>query len=74
MADEKKKFDKIAYDNAFIATNYDRVNLTLPKGKKNAIKTHAEARGESTNAFINRAIDETMARDQADQATENGEP
>ena len=66
MAEEKKKFDKIAYDNAFIAENYDRVNLTVPKGKKDAIKSHAEQRGEKVNTFINRAIDETMARDTAE--------
>ncbi len=27
------------------------------------IKTHAESRGESVNAFINRAIDETIERE-----------
>ncbi|MGM9670453.1 MAG: antitoxin [Oscillospiraceae bacterium] len=43
--------------------NYDRVNLTITKGKKDIIKSHADARGESVNAFINRAIDETMQRD-----------
>lgn len=39
---------------------YDRINLTVPKGKKDKIKEHAELRGESVNGFINRAIDETM--------------
>ena len=71
MPDEKKKFNKVAYDNAFIAEKYDRVNLTVPKGKKEIIKTHAETQGESTNAFINRAIDETIARD--NEKKENGE-
>ena len=51
--------------NKYMSTNYDRVNLTMPKGQKETIKAHAEARGESVNAFINRAIDETMARDSA---------
>ena len=32
---------------------------------RDQIKAHAEARGESVNAFINRAIDETMKRDGA---------
>ena len=49
--------------NKYMKENYDRVNLTLPKGKKDAIKAHAESRGESLNAFINRAIDEAMERD-----------
>lgn len=51
--------------NKYMSANYDRVNLTMPKGQKETIKAHAEARGESVNAFINRAIDETMERDGA---------
>ena len=42
---------------------YDRINLTVPKGQKDLIQAHAEAQGESTNGFINRAISETMERD-----------
>ena len=47
------------------AANLDRVSLAMPKGQKDIIKAHAEARGESVNGFINRAIDETMDRDKA---------
>lgn len=49
--------------NKYVAANYDRVNVTMPKGKKDVIKAHAEARGESVNGFIGRAIDEAMERD-----------
>lgn len=49
--------------NKYVKANYDRVNVTMPKGKKEVIKAHVEARGESVNAFIGRAIDETMERD-----------
>lgn len=38
------------------AANYDRVELRLEKGQKDVVKAHAEAKGESLNAFINRAI------------------
>lgn len=51
------------YKNNWIAEKLDRINLTVAKGKKDQIKAHAEARGESVNAFINRAIDETMERE-----------
>ena len=34
-----------------------------PKGKKEALKAHAEKNGETLNSFINRAINETMKRD-----------
>lgn len=63
MAEDKNKFNKVAYDNAFIAKNYDRVNLTVPKGGKNKISEHAKKQGESVNGFINRAIRETIERD-----------
>ena len=49
--------------NKWIAKAYDRINLTVPKGQKDLIQAHAEAQGESTNGFINRAISETMERD-----------
>lgn len=58
--------------NKYMAVNYDRINLTVQKGKKDTIKAHAEAKGESLNAFINRAITETMERDRP--ATEEAEP
>ena len=45
------------------AANYDRIELRVDKGKKEEYKSHAENRGESLNAFINRAIAEAMARD-----------
>lgn len=51
--------------NKYMAANYDRINLTVQKGKKETIKAHAEAQGESLNAFINRAITKTMERDRS---------
>lgn len=51
--------------NKYMSENYDRINLTVPKGQKEAIKAHAERRGESVNGFIGRAISETMERDSA---------
>lgn len=49
--------------NKYILKAYDRINLTVEKGKKDAIKAHAESKGESVNGFINRAITETMERE-----------
>lgn len=65
---------KTDYKNQWQKDNVDRVNLTMPKGKKDIIRAHAEAQGESTTGFINRAIDETMERDNAapGKATEGG--
>ncbi|WP_288683918.1 hypothetical protein [uncultured Eubacterium sp.] len=52
--------------NKYMKSNYDRVNLVMPKGKKDIIQAHAAQQGESVNAFINRAIDEAMQRDNFD--------
>ncbi len=49
----------------YVKTNYDRMELTVPKGQRDIIKAHADSHGESTNAFIGRAITETMERDSA---------
>ncbi len=45
------------------AANLDRISIALPKGRKEEIKAHAAAHGESVNAFIARAIDAAIARD-----------
>ena len=63
MSNEKSSFDKVAYNNSFIAQAYDRINLTVPKGQKDAIKAHAEKHGESVNAYINRLIAADMTRE-----------
>ena len=50
--------------NKYNAKAYDRINLTLPKGQKEIIKAHAEKfDNKSVNRFIQRAINETMQRD-----------
>lgn len=49
--------------NKYIAKAYDRINLTVSKGKKDVIQSHAQAQGKSVNGFINEAIDEKMQRD-----------
>ena len=56
---------KTAYKNTWQKENVDRVNLTMPKGRKEELRAHADARGESLNGFINRAIEETVERDNA---------
>lgn len=50
--------------NRYNDKTYDRINLTVYKGEKAVIAEHAEKRGESVNGFIQRAIKETMARDE----------
>ena len=66
---ELTTFQRLA---AYVKENYDRINVNLPKGKKELVQAHAEAQGESLNGFINRAITETMERDNAATESANG--
>lgn len=50
---------------------FDEVRFRVPKGDKTVIQEHAKAQGESVNAFLNRAVDETMARDQQKPDADN---
>lgn len=43
----------------------DEIKVRVPKGRKAEVQAHAEQQGESLNAFIVRAIDETIERDNA---------
>lgn len=49
----------------YMKNNYDEIKIRIPKGEKEAVKAHAEARGESLNSFVFRAINDTMDRDNA---------
>jgi hypothetical protein len=42
--------------NKYVKNNYDRINVTMPKGRKELIQAAAAAAGESVNAYINGAI------------------
>ncbi len=49
--------------NKYVKNNYDRINVTFPKGQKEIIREHAKKQNESVNAFITRSVSETMERD-----------
>ena len=49
----------------YMKANYDDIKVRVPKGERDIIKAHAEKHdGGSVNGFIQRAIKETMQRDQ----------
>lgn len=51
--------------NKYVKNNYDRINVTFPKGQKEIIMQAAEAAGESVNGYIKKAVDQRMERDNA---------
>lgn len=48
--------------NKYIAKTYDRINLTVPKGVKEAIREYAASMGESVNGYIYRLIQQDMGQ------------
>lgn len=63
MAENKNSRARIEANNRYNVKAYDRINVAVPKGRKDIIKAHAEKNGESVNGFVNRAINETIQRD-----------
>ena len=44
-------------------SKFDLIQIRVPLGEREIIAEHAADRGESINGFVNRAIQETMERD-----------
>ena len=45
------------------SANYEQILVRVNRGEKEVLSAHALSRGESLNAFANRALHETMKRD-----------
>lgn len=54
----------------YLKESVEDIRIRVPKGQKAIIKEHAESQGESMNAFVIRAIDETMQRDSGSDQNE----
>lgn len=52
-----------AVKNRYISKAYDRINLTVKKGTKQALQEAAKDKGESINGYIKNAV---QARYEAD--------
>lgn len=42
---------------------YDEIKVRVPKGRKEVLQSYTASKGESLNAFINRAINEAIERE-----------
>ena len=55
---------RIAANNRYNEKAYDRINVAVPKGVKAKIEEHIKNTADpSVNAFVKRAINETMEKD-----------
>ena len=60
------KSDQNQYINDYIKEKYDRINLTVPAGKKAIISDRAAAAGKSVNAYINGLIDSDLEKSETE--------
>lgn len=42
-----------AVKNRYNLKAYDRLAITIPKGRKQAVEAHAKSKGESVNGLVN---------------------
>lgn len=72
MSEEKKSGRKLTQArreaNARYNSKFVEVKVRMTPERRSVVQEHAAAMNESATAFINRAIDETMARDQEKNA------
>lgn len=66
MSEKKNSDARIAANNRYNAKAYDRINVAVPKGKKDRIKAAADRHGQSVNGYVNEAIDEKLQRDESE--------
>lgn len=57
----KDKSAGYAYQNEWIKSKYDRINLTVPAGRKAEIEAAARAAGQSVNGWLNGLIDAALS-------------
>ena len=67
MEDKKSKYpgftEARARANKKYMERFVEVKVRMTPERRSAVQAHAEAHSESVNGFINRAISETMERD-----------
>ena len=56
----------------YLKESVEDIRIRVPKGDKAKVQEHATSMGESMNAFVVRAINEAMQRDNGQQAPGSG--
>lgn len=56
MPENKNSNARIQANNRYAAKAYDRINIVVPKGMKQAIEARAKGKGQTVNGFINSLI------------------
>lgn len=59
--------------NGYISRNYDRINLTVPKGRKADIDAHAKSMGTSTAGLLNDLLMRELGMTEEEWKTKDAE-
>ena len=71
ISEAKKKANK-KWNDANLKERYDRLQLVVPKGKKEKIQAAAEQQHTSVNGFINGLIDNELERMEVSEGGDSG--
>ncbi len=52
--------------NRYNAKAYDRIQIVVPKGRKQAVEAHAASKGESVNGLVNGLLRADMGLSEAE--------
>ena len=67
-------YEKVKYNNDFNKQTYDRLNIQVPKGKKEVIEAHRKKKGyESLNKYVNDLIRKDMNETEEEKQSINTE-
>ena len=55
-----EKAKRTDYKRAYTAANYDRIELTVPKGQKSTVQAAADGAQESVNLYTQKALLQRM--------------
>lgn len=69
--DNQKRTD---YKRAFNEKAYDRISVTIPKGRKAAVEAHAKSKGESVNGLVNALLRADMGLSEEDWKKQEDQP
>lgn len=65
LSEARKRANK-KWNDENMTKKYDRIQLVVPKGRKEEIESFAKAQGESVNGLMNKLLRDAMQKSEED--------
>ena len=65
LSEARKRANK-KWNDETMTKKYDRIQLVVPKGRKEEIENFAKAQGESVNGLMNKLLRDAMQKSEED--------